>query len=63
MKSLTLNIPDSLDIDNRDKLLLYLSNMNCQVFITATEVSEFGNLTKINSYKMFHVEHGTIKSV
>lgn len=52
-----------LDIENRDKLLLYLSNMNCQVFITATEVSEFGNLTKINNYKMFHVEHGTIKSV
>ena len=52
-----------LDLENREKLLLYLSNMNCQVFITATEISEFGNLSKINNYKMFHVEHGTIKSV
>ncbi len=52
-----------LDVENREKLLLYLSNMNCQVFITATEISEFGNLSKINNYKMFHVEHGTIKSV
>lgn len=52
-----------LDIENREKLLLYLSKMNCQIFITATEISEFGNLNKINNYKMFHVEHGNIKSV
>ena len=52
-----------LDIVNREKLLLYLSKMNCQVFITATQQSEFGDLSKINNYKMFHVEHGNIKSV
>ncbi len=52
-----------LDIVNREKLLIFLSKMNCQVFITTTEVSEFGNLNIINNYKMFHVEHGNIKSL
>jgi DNA replication and repair protein RecF len=31
------------------------------VFITATEISEFGDLENIKKYKMFHVEHGKIK--
>ncbi|MGR9014517.1 MAG: DNA replication/repair protein RecF, partial [Gammaproteobacteria bacterium] len=52
-----------LDVINRAKLLSYLSEMACQVFITATEEIDFGNLSQIKNYKMFHVEHGTIKSV
>ncbi|MGZ5045593.1 MAG: DNA replication/repair protein RecF, partial [Methylobacter sp.] len=52
-----------LDVTNRAKLLHYLAKMECQVFITATEISDFGDLSQIQNYKMFHVEHGTIKSV
>lgn len=52
-----------LDVINRAKLLLYLSEMKCQVFITATEISDFGDLNHIKNYKMFHVEHGSIKQV
>ena len=52
-----------LDIPNRAKLLHFLSKMNCQVFITATTISDFGDLQNIDNYKMFHVEHGNIKQV
>jgi DNA replication and repair protein RecF len=52
-----------LDVVNRAKLLNYLSKMDCQVFITATEQSDFGDLKQIINYKMFHVEHGNIKQV
>ena len=52
-----------LDVANRAKLLRHLSDMKCQVFITATETTEFGDLTTLNNYKMFHVEHGDIKPV
>lgn len=52
-----------LDVINRAKLLHYLSEMACQVFITATEANDFGDLSQIKNYKMFHVEHGTIKPV
>jgi len=52
-----------LDAINRAKLLHFLSEMECQVFITATEISEFGDLSRIKNYKMFHVEHGNIKQV
>jgi DNA replication and repair protein RecF len=52
-----------LDINNRAKLLHYLSKMGCQVFITATEIADFGDLSEIQNYKMFHVEHGNIKQV
>ena len=52
-----------LDVTNRAKLLHYLSEMECQVFITATEISDFGDLSQIKNYKMFHVEHGNIKQV
>lgn len=52
-----------LDAINRAKLLRYLADMACQVFITATEMQDFGDLSQIKDYKMFHVEHGTIKPV
>jgi DNA replication and repair protein RecF len=52
-----------LDATNRAKLLHYLSEMECQVFITATEMSNFGDLSHIKNHKMFHVEHGNIRQV
>ncbi|MDD1626093.1 MAG: DNA replication/repair protein RecF [Methylococcaceae bacterium] len=52
-----------LDIINRAKLLSYLGEMKCQVFITGTEIEDFGNLSDTKNYKMFHVEHGNIKQV
>ena len=52
-----------LDVSNRAKLLHYLTELECQVFITATEIADFGDLTDIKNYKMFHVEHGNIKQV
>jgi len=52
-----------LDVINRAKLLSYLSDMDCQVFITASEKIDFGDLSQIKNYKMFHVEHGNIKPV
>lgn len=52
-----------LDVVNRAKLLRYLSEMACQVFITATEENDFGDLSQIENYKMFHVEQGIIKPV
>ena len=52
-----------LDTFNRAKLLHYLSEMKCQVFITATDISDFGELRHLQDYKMFHVEHGNIKQV
>jgi len=52
-----------LDVINRAKLLRYLSEMACQVFISATEANDFGDLSQIKNYKMFHVEQGTIKPV
>lgn len=50
-----------LDSYNRAKLLAYLSAMGCQVFMTATELADFGDLSQIAAYKVFHVEHGHIK--
>lgn len=49
-----------LDTENRVKLLEYLTLLGCQVFITATEQSEFGDLSSLSFYKMFHVEQGCI---
>lgn len=50
-----------LDMANRAKLLNYLSAMNCQVFITATEHADLGELKHLKNFTMFHVEHGNIK--
>jgi DNA replication and repair protein RecF len=52
-----------LDKDNRAKILNYLCEIQCQVFITATEFDDFGDLSAIENYKMFHVEHGNIKTI
>jgi DNA replication and repair protein RecF len=52
-----------LDMINRVKVLRYLAELGCQVVITATDADHFGDLSFIDNYKMFHVEHGYIKSV
>lgn len=52
-----------LDSNNRDKLLSYLSDLDYQVFMTATEFMEFGDISQIHNYKMFHVEQGEVKQV
>ncbi len=50
-----------LDLENRAKILKYLDEMHCQVFITATEMHDFGDLSPFINHKMFHMEHGEIK--
>lgn len=50
-----------LDKVNRAKVLDYLCEIQCQVFITATEVDDFGDLSSVLSHKMFHVEQGSIR--
>jgi DNA replication and repair protein RecF len=52
-----------LDVINRTKILRYLADTGCQVVITATDIEHFGDLSFLDNYKMFHVEHGYIKSV
>jgi len=49
-----------LDKKNRSKLLNYLTRVKCQVFITATEPSDFGDLDSLKGFKLFHMEHGKI---
>ncbi len=52
-----------LDDLNKGKLLSYLSSLECQVFMTTTELSNFGDLNLLQEYKVFHVEHGQVKEV
>lgn len=52
-----------LDTVNRSKLLKYLADLGCQVFITGTGLSDFGDLSTLNNYKVFHVEHGCIQEM
>ncbi len=52
-----------LDTENRAKLLKYLAGIGCQVFMTSTQLADFGDLTALANYKVFHVEQGCIKPV
>ena len=52
-----------LDVPNKQKLLVYLNQLNCQVFMSTTELSNFGELKQLENYKVFHVEHGEIQTV
>ena len=52
-----------LDFQSRTKLLEYLAAMNIQVFMTATEQNEFGDLSRIGQYKLFHMKHGVLNDV
>lgn len=52
-----------LDTVNRSKLLKYLTQLGCQVFLTSTELSDFGDLHGIDNYKVFHVEQGCVNQL
>ena len=52
-----------LDTVNRSKLIKYLAGIGCQIFMTSTELTDFGDLSSINNYKVFHVEHGCIQQL
>ncbi len=54
------DLTSELDNSNKAKLLDFLSELNCQVFMSTTELSNFGDLSSLNNYKVFHVEHGHI---
>jgi len=56
------DITAELDSVNRQKLIFFLSQLNNQIFMTTNELIEFGDLSSMKKYKMFHVEHGDIKS-
>lgn len=49
-----------LDSVNKAKLIKYFSMLDCQVFMSTTELENFGDLSKLQNYKVFHVEHGDI---
>jgi DNA replication and repair protein RecF len=57
------DVTSELDCSNRAKLLHFLSDLQAQVFLTATELNEFGDLSQLCEYHVFHVEHGNIKPV
>ncbi len=52
-----------LDTVNRAKLLEYTANLQCQVFMTSTQLADFGDLANIENYKVFHVEQGCIRQL
>lgn len=52
-----------LDTVNRFKLIRFLGGMRAQVFATATDSADFGDLSQIQAYRMFHMEHGDVKQV
>ena len=51
-----------LDSMHRDLILLVLSQMNIQLFLTAIEESQI-DLSKWTIKKKFHVEHGKLRAV
>lgn len=55
------DITAELDADSRAKLLILLSQLDHQVFITTNELNEFGEISLIEQHKVFHVEHGEVK--
>lgn len=55
------DLASELDTGNRAKLLKYLSQLGCQAFLTSNELADFGDLSAINDFKVFHVEQGDVK--
>jgi DNA replication and repair protein RecF len=51
-----------LDLENKAKLLKYLDELGCQVFITATGLEDFGDLSLISQYQVFHVKQGSLEN-
>jgi DNA replication and repair protein RecF len=57
------DLSSELDSANRSKLMRFLAELNVQVFMTATEIQDFDDLSGLGDYRVFHVEHGNIKSI
>lgn len=57
------DLASELDVSARERLLGYLVQSKAQVFISSIEESSvLPALQRMNQdYKVFHVEHGTIK--
>lgn len=51
-----------LDLENKAKLLKYLDELGCQVFITATGLDDLGDLSTISQYQVFHVKQGSVEN-
>lgn len=50
-----------LDPANRSRLIRFLADLQVQIFMTAMEIKDFGDMSPVKDYRMFHVEHGEIK--
>ena len=57
------DLPAELDPERRQRFMQRLQSLNCQTFITATELDLFLPLQGWREQKMFHVEHGVIQEV
>lgn len=51
-----------LDTENKAKLIKYLDELGCQVFITATGLEDLGDLSMITQYQVFHVKQGSLEN-
>jgi DNA replication and repair protein RecF len=49
-----------LDAVNRAKLVKYLTLLDCQIFVTSANLSDFGDLNSIDNKQMFHMKHGCV---
>lgn len=52
-----------VDLNNRNKLIGLLNKTNFQVFMTATQMDEFGHISELDNCKVFHVEQGQVKQI
>ncbi|WP_020484042.1 DNA replication/repair protein RecF [Methylomonas sp. MK1] len=57
------DLASELDTENRAKLIKYLIGLSCQVFISSTDIADFGDLSSVENYKWFHVEQGDVKQL
>ena len=44
-------------------MLAFLADVGMQVFITATDIDDFGEISQFSTSTMFHVEHGCINQI
>ncbi len=56
------DLPAELDLDNQNKILSILSNLDIQIFITAIEANQIA-CDNWKSYKVFHVEQGQVREI
>lgn len=57
------DLPAELDQERRQRFMSKLQSLDCQTFITATEIELFLPIQGWRDKKMFHVEHGLVKEV